>query len=90
MEQVGKKALVKASSAFIPPSLLDTVPGAGVGAVMVLQPGAYHLVWVRDGRRQQLGQSRKRQVLHRPHFSVDGEVAGLVVPVLHLLVSHEL
>lgn len=54
MYEIRREALVKAPDTFVPPSLGDAVPGALIGAVLVLQSGTNHLVRVSGTGSDQL------------------------------------
>lgn len=75
VHQIRHEAFVKAGHSFVPPCFLDAVPAARVAGVLVLQPGADHLVRVGGRGRDQLGDGREQQVL-AGGLRADGNARG--------------
>lgn len=46
MDQIRHESLIETAHAFVPPSLFDTVPGAAVTMMMILQACPHHLIWI--------------------------------------------
>lgn len=63
VHQIRYETFVKTRHSFVPPCFLYAIPAARVVCVLILQPGADHLVRVRRRSGDQLGNGGEQQVL---------------------------
>lgn len=63
VHQIRYETFVKTGHSFVPPCFLYAIPAARVVGVLVLQPGADHLVRVGGRGGDQLGDGGEQQIL---------------------------
>lgn len=62
MNEIRHEAFIKTGHSFVPPCLLDAVPGAFVSVVLILKASADDLVGISGGGGNQLRNCSERQV----------------------------